>query len=357
MLEKLQSIILRHKDLSFKLSDPALHQNPTEYQKVARDEAKLRPMVELFETYLKTKQDFEDAQEMLKTEADAELKEMAKEEVSELGDQITELEQKIKIELLPKDPNDDKNIFLEIRAGTGGEEAALFASDLMRMYTRYAEQNKWRCELISMNSTGIGGVKEVILRVSGDQVYSRLKYESGVHRVQRVPKTESSGRVHTSAITVAVMPEVEDVEIEIDETEIRIDVFRAGGAGGQHVNKTDSAVRITHLPTGIVVSCQDEKSQHKNKAKAMKVLKARLYDQMEKERRQKEAQDRKDQVGGGDRSEKIRTYNFPQSRVTDHRIGLTLHQLDEFIAGQLDVIIDPLITHYQTEALKNVEGN
>jgi len=259
--------------------------------------------------------------------------------------------------LLPKDPNDDKNILLEIRAGTGGEEAALFAQDLFRMYTRYAERRGWSTEILSSNETGLGGFKEVILLVAGEGAYSRLKYEAGVHRVQRVPETESQGRIHTSAVTVAILPEAEEVDVDIKPEELRIDIFRASGHGGQHVNTTDSAVRITHLPTGIVVTCQDERSQHKNKAKAMKVLRSRLLELMQREQQNKVSQERRQMVGSGDRSERIRTYNFPQGRVTDHRIGLTLYQLEEVLQGELDLILDPLITYFQTEAIKNLSMN
>jgi peptide chain release factor 1 len=280
------------------------------------------------------------------------MRKLAKEETDTLCDQLNQLEKNLKILLLPKDPNDDKNILLEIRAGTGGEEAALFAADLFRMYTKYAESKRWRTEILSQHMTGIGGFKEVIVLVEGDLVYSRLKYESGVHRVQRVPETEAQGRIHTSAVTVAVLPEAEEVDVKIDPDDLRIDVYRSSGHGGQHVNTTDSAVRITHLPTGLVVTCQDEKSQHKNKAKAMKVLRSRLLDRQQAEQQSKISEERRSMVGSGDRSERIRTYNFPQGRATDHRIGLTLYKLDSVLEGELDLMIEPLITHFQTEALK-----
>jgi peptide chain release factor 1 len=267
------------------------------------------------------------------------------------------LEEKLRILLLPKDPNDEKNVILEIRAGTGGEEAALFAADLFRAYTRYAETKRWKTEILSQSATGIGGFKEIVLLIEGQNVYSRLKHDSGVHRVQRVPETETQGRIHTSAVTVAVLPEAEEVDVKINQEDLRIDVFRASGHGGQHVNVTDSAVRITHMPSGLVVSCQDEKSQHKNKAKAMKVLRSRLLDMQQAEQESKISEERRNMVGSGDRSEKIRTYNFPQARVTDHRIGLTLHRLEDILQGQMDLILDPVITHFQAEALKGEENS
>lgn len=356
MFTKLEEVIQRHQDLMFRLADPALPGNPADYQRVAKEEVALRPIVEAYGTYKRKLSELAGNKEILADEKDEELREMAKGEIPRLEEEIASLEKELKVLLLPKDPNDDKNIFLEIRAGTGGDEAALFVSDLFRMYTRYAEARRWSIEIVSSNPIGIGGFKEIIALVSGDNVYSRLKYESGTHRVQRVPKTESSGRIHTSAVTVAVMPEVDEVEINIEDKDLRIDVYRSGGHGGQSVNTTDSAVRITHLPTNTVVICQDEKSQHKNKAKAMKVLRARLFDKKQQEQNDAEASARKEQVGSGDRSEKIRTYNFTQSRVTDHRIGLTLYQLDAVLNGDLDSIIDPLQTHFQTESLKQQTG-
>jgi peptide chain release factor 1 len=277
---------------------------------------------------------------------------LAREEIDSLTLDLEKLGENLKVLLLPKDPNDEKNILLEIRAGTGGEEAALFAGDLFRMYSRYAELNRWKIEILSQSVTGIGGVKEIIVLIEGQMVYSRLKYESGVHRVQRVPETEAQGRIHTSAVTVAILPEAEEIDVDINPEDLRIDVYRSSGHGGQHVNTTDSAVRITHLPTGIVVTCQDEKSQHKNKAKAMKVLLSRLLDRQQAEQQSKISEERRNMVGSGDRSERIRTYNFPQGRATDHRIGLTLYKLEEVLRGELDLLIDPLTTYFQTEALK-----
>ena len=350
MFKKLDQVEQKYEDLTQRLSSGTL--DPKELHSVGKEQADLRETVEIYREYKKATQELADSKEMLSAESDEELKAMAKAEITDLEAKIESYSDQLKILLLPKDPNDDKNIILEIRAGTGGEEAALFAADLFRMYSRFADLNRWRVELMSSNETGKGGYKEIIVMVSGDSVFSKLKYESGIHRVQRVPETESSGRVHTSAVSVAVLPEADDVDIDIDPSELKIDVMRAGGAGGQHVNTTDSAVRITHLPTNVVVICQDERSQHKNKAKAMKVLKTKLLDQKQQEHEAKEAANRKTQVGSGDRSEKIRTYNFPQSRVTDHRINLTLHALDDVLSGNLDVLFEPLATHYQAEALK-----
>ena len=292
----------------------------------------------------------------LLNDPDTEMRRLAREEIDTLKSTLSELDEKLRVLLLPKDPNDEKNVILEIRAGTGGEEATLFAADLFRAYVRYAEAKRWKTDILSQSSSGIGGFKEVILLIEGQNVYSRLKHESGVHRVQRVPETEAQGRIHTSAITVAVLPEAEEVDVEIDPDDLRIDVFRASGHGGQHVNVTDSAVRITHMPSGLVVSCQDEKSQHKNKAKAMKVLRSRLLDMQQAEQESKISEERRKMVGSGDRSEKIRTYNFPQARVTDHRIGLTLHRLEDILQGEMDLILDPVITYFQTEALKGEEN-
>jgi peptide chain release factor 1 len=288
----------------------------------------------------------------LLADPDQEMRRLAREEIDSLTLDLEKLGENLKVLLLPKDPNDEKNILLEIRAGTGGEEAALFAGDLFRMYSRYAELNRWKIEILSQSVTGIGGVKEIIVLVEGQMVYSRLKYESGVHRVQRVPETEAQGRIHTSAVTVAILPEAEEIDVDINPEDLRIDVYRSSGHGGQHVNTMDSAVRITHLPTGIVVTCQDEKSQHKNKAKAMKVLLSRLLDRQQAEQQSKISEERRNMVGSGDRSERIRTYNFPQGRATDHRIGLTLYKLEEVLRGELDLLIDPLTTYFQTEALK-----
>ncbi len=353
MFERLFEVEKKYQELNTKLSQPDFIAQTGEYQKMAREAAGLRPLVENFQLYKKIQKQLDENRKLIVEESDESVRELAKQEIPELEAELKRLGEELKIQLLPKDPNDDKSIFLEIRAGTGGEEAALFGSDLFRMYSRYAESRGWRVEIASSSPTGIGGFKEIILQISGDKVYSRLKYESGVHRVQRVPRTEASGRIHTSAATVAVMPEVEEVEVEIADKDLRIDVFRSGGHGGQSVNTTDSAVRITHLPTNMVVVCQDEKSQHKNKAKALKILRARLYDQMLNDQKEAESKTRKEQIKSGDRSEKIRTYNFPQGRVTDHRIGLTVYQLDQVIDGKLDLLIDPLIGYYQAEALKN----
>lgn len=353
MFDRLLEIKKRYDYLTERLSDPTLPSDPAEFQKVGKENSSLRPIVDNFEIYQKLLHDLEDNKKLIAEESDEEIREMAKSELPILEQKIAELSAIIKIQLLPKDPNDDKNIFLEIRAGTGGEEAALFAADLFRMYTRYAELKGWRVEIASQSETDKNGFKEVIAMISGDSVYSKLKYESGAHRVQRVPETEASGRVHTSAVTVAVLPEADDIDLVIPETDLKIDVMRAGGAGGQHVNKTESAVRITHLPTGLVVLCRDDRSQHKNRAQAMKVLRTRLLDLKQQEQSSSEAAARKTMVGSGDRSEKIRTYNFPQGRVTDHRIGLTLYQLDTVLNGSLDLLIEPLVNHYQTEALKN----
>ncbi len=334
------------------MSDPAVIANRSEYQKCAKEHADLTALIEAFRDYEMTGRQLDEAQQMLR-DGDEELREMAKEEIPQLKAKIEELEQRITVLLLPKDPNDDKNVILEIRAGTGGDEAGLFAADLFRMYARYAEMWNWRVEVLSSSAaSGMGGFKEVIAMIEGRGAYSRLKYESGVHRVQRVPVTEAQGRIHTSAVTVAVLPEAEDVEVQIDPNDIRVDVFRSGGHGGQSVNTTDSAVRITHIPTGLVVSCQDEKSQLKNKNKGMKVLRARLLDKMQAESDAQMSEARRKQVGSGDRSERIRTYNFPQGRLTDHRIGLTLYNLQSILDGEIQPVIDALTNYYQTEALK-----
>ncbi len=349
--DKLENIEGRYEGLTRQMADPAVINDPEQYRKVAKAQSEIAEVVGKFREWKKLASELAQARQML-AEPDAELKAMAADEVAWLEPEIERAEEQLKILLLPKDPNDEKNVVLEIRAGTGGDEATLFAAEIFRMYSRYAESQHWRIEVTSSSESAVGGLKEVIALVSGDRVYSKLKYESGVHRVQRVPATEQQGRVHTSAITVAVLPEADDVEIKIEPKDIRIDTFCSSGPGGQSVNTTYSAVRLTHLPTGLVVSCQDEKSQIKNRAKAERVLRSRLYElELQKQQEQLGAE-RRSMVGSGDRSEKIRTYNFPQNRVTDHRIGLTLHQLDIVMEGRLDPIIDALTTHYQTEKLK-----
>jgi len=355
MFERLEEVEHRYETLSHLLSQPEVIHNQTELQKVAKEYAELGRVVDLYRKLKKLEEEIRENRSLMESEEDEELKRLAKEEVVHLLEEKGKVERDLRIALLPKDPNDEKNILLEIRAGTGGEEAGLFAADLFRMYAKYAEKKNWKVEILSRHYTGVGGFKEIIALIEGKGVYSRLKYESGVHRVQRVPITESQGRIHTSTVTVAILPEAEEVEVEIDPNDLRIDIFRSSGPGGQSVNTTDSAVRITHLPTGIVVSCQDEKSQHKNKAKALKILRARLLEKARQEKEKEISEKRRNQVGTGERSERIRTYNFPQGRVTDHRIGLTLYRLDEILEGDLDEIIDSLITYYQTEALKNRE--
>jgi peptide chain release factor 1 len=352
MFGKLKQIEERYNELEGLLSNADVVSNRQEFHKYAKEHADLSDIVNVYRDYEKSREELDEYQDVLR-EGDEELRELAKEEIPLLREKIEDLETRLKILLLPKDPNDERNVFLEIRAGTGGDEAGLFVADLLRMYGRYAAECGWRVDMVtSSTSGGMGGFKEVILLVEGKGAYSKLKYESGVHRVQRVPLTEAQGRIHTSAVTVAVLPEAEDVEVEIDPNDLRIDVYRSTGHGGQSVNTTDSAVRITHLPTGLVVTCQDEKSQHKNRAKALKVLRARLLDRMQEEQNAKISQERKNQVGTGDRSERIRTYNFPQGRVTDHRIGLTLYNLENILNGALQEMVDALITHYQAESLK-----
>lgn len=356
MLEKLAQLEAKYDELTEKLSDPEIIADPQQFQKIAKAHAELEEIVTVYREYRSVLEGIAEAKELLEDKLEPEFRAMVQEELSQLEAKEPGLVQKLRVLLLPKDPNDEKSVIVEIRAGTGGEEAALFAADLFRMYSRYAEAKQWRVELMSSNQTELGGFKEVIFSVEGRGAYSRLKYESGVHRVQRIPTTESGGRIHTSAATVAVLPEVEEVEVEINPDDLRIDVFRSSGHGGQSVNTTDSAVRITHLPTGLVVSCQDEKSQHKNKDKAMKILRARLYDMKKAEQERELAAQRRSQVGTGDRSERIRTYNFPQGRVTDHRIGLTLYRLNAVLEGDLDEIVDGLITADQTERLQAMES-
>ena len=351
MFEKLEEVERRYETLSHLLSQPELITKQDEFQKAAKECAELGKVVDLYRRLKKLEEEIKGSQHLLDNEEDEEMKRLAKEELNQLAQEKGKMEGDLKMVLLPKDPHDEKNILLEIRAGTGGEEAGLFAGDLFRMYSKFAEKKGWRMEILSRHYTGVGGFKEIIALIEGKGVYSRLKFESGVHRVQRVPATESQGRIHTSTITVAILPEAEEVEIQTDPNDLRIDIFRSSGPGGQSVNTTDSAVRITHLPTGMVVSCQDEKSQHKNKAKALKILRARLMDKAQQEKQMEISEKRRNQVGTGERSERIRTYNFPQGRVTDHRIGLTLYRLESVLEGELEEIIDALATHYQTEAL------
>ena len=354
MFDKLSFISDKYNALTDKVSDPQIIADQSKWQKYAKELSELEPIVKKFQEYQQVKKSIAESKELLnESSSDEEPRELAKLELSEMEDKVEPLEEELKVLLLPKDPNDEKNVILEIRAGTGGDEAALFGADLFRMYSRYAERRGWKTELMEMNETGIGGIKEAVLLIKGKGAYSRLKYESGAHRVQRVPETESSGRVHTSAATVAVLPEVDEVEVNLNPNDVRVDVYRSSGNGGQSVNTTDSAVRLTHIPTGTVVTCQDEKSQIKNKEKAFKVLAARLYDVMIREQTDEISQQRKSQVGSGDRSERIRTYNFPQGRVSDHRTGVTLYKLDAFLDGDLDEIIDGLITTDQAEKMKN----
>ena len=357
MFDRLEDLLHRYEEIMNELNEPDVTANQERFRALMKEQSDLAPIVEAYNEYKKCKQNIDDSLVMLEEESDEEMRELAKEELNESKKRVEELEQELKILLLPKDPNDDKNVIVEIRGGAGGDEAALFAAEIYRMYVHYADSRGWRTEMISLNENGIGGFKECVFMITGQGAYSRLKYESGVHRVQRVPETESGGRIHTSTVTVAIMPEAEEVDVVIDEKDIRIDVMRASGNGGQCVNTTDSAVRLTHIPTGIVISCQDEKSQLKNKDKALKVLRARLYELEQAKQHDAEAEARRSQVGTGDRSEKIRTYNFPQGRVTDHRIKLTLHKLDTVLNGDLDEIIDSLIAADQAAKLANMQEN
>lgn len=355
MLDKLQTFEDRYNELESLISDPDVIADMTVWQKHTKAHSKLTPIVAKFREYKEVQQGIQDALEMLGEKLDDDFRDMVSSELHELKKKNEELEQELRILLMPKDPNDEKSVIVEIRGGAGGDEAALFAGDLFRMYTRYAEDKGWRTEILDANPSDLGGFKEVIFTVDGDGAYSKLKYESGVHRVQRVPTTESSGRIHTSTVTVAVLPEAEEVDIDVNQNDLKIDTYCASGAGGQHVNKTESAVRITHLPTGVVVTCQDEKSQLKNRDKAMRVLRAKLLELEQEKQRSEVAETRKNQVGTGDRSERIRTYNFPQGRVTDHRIGLTLHKLDFVLNGDIDELVNALITAGQSDQMKQVD--
>ena len=355
MFDKLEDLLIRYEELMSELSEPDVANNPERFRKLMKEQSDILPIVEAYKEYKQCKQNIEDSLAMLEEESDEEMRELAKEELNDAKNRVAELENELKILLLPKDPNDDKNVIVEIRAGAGGDEAALFAAEIYRMYVKYAESRRWKTEMMSLNENGIGGFKEVTFMIQGQGAYSRLKYESGVHRVQRVPETESGGRIHTSTCTVAIMPEAEEIDFHLDMNDCKFDVFRASGNGGQCVNTTDSAVRLTHIPTGIVISCQDEKSQLKNKDKALKVLRSRLYEMELAKQHDAEAEARRSQIGTGDRSEKIRTYNFPQGRVTDHRIKLTLHRLENVLNGDLDEIIDSLIAADQAAKLSNLQ--
>ncbi len=356
MFDKLEFIVEKHAELNMQISDPEIISDQKLWQKLMREHADLTPIVEKFTEYQNTKNGIDEAKEIIKDETDEEMRELAKMELVELEETLPEIEQDLKMLLIPKDPNDDKNVILEVRAGAGGDEAGLFAAELLRLYIRYAERQRWKVEMMNTSESGVGGIKEASVMIKGNGAFSKLKFESGIHRVQRVPQTESGGRIHTSTATVAVLPEVEDVEVHINQNDLRIDVFRSSGNGGQSVNTTDSAVRITHLPTGIVVSCQDGKSQLSNKDKAMKVLKARLYEQELEAQNSEIAEQRRTMVGSGDRSGKIRTYNWPQGRITDHRIGLTVYKLAAFMEGEIDEMLDALVADYQAEELKRLDA-
>ncbi len=354
MFDKLEDLIIRFEEVLSELGEPDVANDQERFRKLMKEQNDLAPIVEAYKSYKNAKKTIEDSLSMLEEESDEEMREMLKEELSSAKEEVEALEHRLKILLLPKDPNDEKNVIVEIRAGAGGDEAALFAADVFRMYSHYAEANRWKIDTMNSNENGLGGFKEIVFMINGQGAYSKLKYESGVHRVQRIPVTESGGRIHTSTVTVAIMPEAEEVDVELDMNDCKFDVFRASGNGGQCVNTTDSAVRLTHIPTGIVISCQDEKSQLKNKDKALKVLRSRLYEMELEKKHDAEAEARKSQVGTGDRSEKIRTYNFPQGRVTDHRIKLTLHRLDSILDGDIQEIIDSLIAADQAAKLANM---
>ncbi len=355
MFERLSEIEKRFEELAEEILSPSVYSDPSRSAEIAREQKRLEPIVAAFREYKRAVSARDEAEELLSS-GETDLYDLAREQLSESKADIERLESDLKILLLPQDPNDDKNVIVEIRGGAGGEEAALFAADLYRMYSMYAESRRWKVEVVNLNETELGGCKEISFVIDGAGAYSRLKFESGVHRVQRVPDTESSGRIHTSTVTVAVLPEAEEVELEINPADLQIDTYRSSGAGGQHVNKTESAIRITHLPTGLVVECQDERSQHKNKERAMRILRSRLYDKLQSEQSAAIAAERKSQVGTGDRSERIRTYNFPQGRVTDHRIGLSLYKLEAILGGDMDELIDALVTADRAEKLKNAEG-
>lgn len=357
MFDKLQSAEARYEEISHKLGQPEVIENQEEYRNLMKEYSKMEELIQKYREYKKVSNDISEAKALLEDKLDSDFKSLVEDELKESQEKLEVLKKELQILLLPKDPNDEKNVIIEIRAGAGGEEAALFSSVLFRMYSKYAEKNNWKVEVMDKNETEIGGFKEIVFSIEGEGAYSKLKFESGVHRVQRIPTTEANGRIHTSTVTVAVLPEVEDVDVTINPNDLRIDTYRASGAGGQHINKTDSAIRITHIPTGIVVSCQDERSQYKNKDKAMKVLRSKLYEIAQEEQNSMVAKERKSQVGTGDRSERIRTYNYPQGRVTDHRIGLTLYKLDEFFDGDIQEVIDALITTSQAEKLGNMNND